>query len=190
VKSKKYGLLTLSEKDTRDRITIEQLEQKMFEALQKLGVDTEKKLKVVDVFSNYRDYLLKKTDVVKSKRYELEVSTAATAGRVLLELEKLGISNIHVARLDHTRKKEFEQIVRQRSVVDAARNAALIASTLNQKIGLAIHVVEADNVVRSHAQSELRIRGRVVESAAFAPEDLTFRPIELEKTVHIKFMLQ
>src|SRR5688572_32421685 len=59
--------ITLSEKDTRDRVPVEELEQKMFTALKSLGVDTEKDLVISDLFSSYQFYLLKKKDVMKAK---------------------------------------------------------------------------------------------------------------------------
>ena len=187
--------IALSERDTKDRITIEQLERNMLNALQKLGINSELDLKVIDVVSNYRDYLLKKTDILKSKRYELEVSTADTAANVLIELEKLGISNIHVARLDHTRKKEFEQQMRERSVLDARRKASGIVSVLNQKVGPAIHIVEAGIGGVPDSQNELSevvVMGYSNKSRSSTVEikDVSFRPIKIQKAVLVKFILE
>ncbi len=54
--------------------SLEDLEIKMIEALRKLGIDIEKKLTVLDMMSSYKDYVLKKTDIQKAKKFELEVS--------------------------------------------------------------------------------------------------------------------
>jgi uncharacterized protein len=193
--------ISLSEKDTKDRVTVEQLEERMLNALQKLGINTDKNLKVIDVLSNYRDYLLKKKDILKSKRYELEVSTADTASKVLLELESIGISNVDVAKLDHTRRKLFEEEVQQRSVLDARKKAVGMASALNQKVGSAIHVVEVEGVNRPHVQGELsevvvsgfsgRAAGIQLNRASdVEAKDISFRQIKLEKTVIVRFILQ
>jgi uncharacterized protein YggE len=50
--------IMLSERDTRDRMSIEDLEQKMTTALTKIGLDIEKDLTTSDMMSNYKYYLL------------------------------------------------------------------------------------------------------------------------------------
>ncbi len=54
-----YIRIILSEKDTRDRISIEDLELKMVAAVKGLGLDTEKDLTTSDMTSNFKFYLLK-----------------------------------------------------------------------------------------------------------------------------------
>ena len=88
--------ILLSEKDTRDRISIEELEQKMVNALKGLGLDTEKDLTTADMASNFKFYILKSKDVIKTKLYMLKVKDAVTASQVFIKMEELGISNASI----------------------------------------------------------------------------------------------
>jgi len=140
--------ISLSEKDTKNKTTLEELENKMINALKNLGIDLEKKLTVSDLMSNYKNYLLKKTDILKSKQFELEVNTPDQATKVLIALEELGISNINVLRVDHSRMKEIENMVRIKAVSDAQAKALSLVSPLQQQIGPAIHIAEASYILQ------------------------------------------
>jgi hypothetical protein len=51
--------IVISERDTKDRTSVEGLEAKMVAAFKSLGINTEKELTVNDMASNFRSYLLK-----------------------------------------------------------------------------------------------------------------------------------
>jgi hypothetical protein len=92
--------IIISEKDTRDKTSVEELERKMVTALKTLGIDTEKELTTNDMASNFRSYLFKGKEVLKSKQYILKVTDAATAGKVFRQLETLDISNASIDHVD------------------------------------------------------------------------------------------
>ncbi len=86
-----YIKITISEKDTKDRTSVEELEQKMYDALKTVGIDVDKNLTTSDMASNFKFYFLRNKDVMKSKQYILKVSDAITASKVFIELENLRI---------------------------------------------------------------------------------------------------
>ena len=51
----------------------------MSTALEALGIDLKKQLKIEDLASNYKKYFLRKKSVLKSKSYELVVFDGLTA---------------------------------------------------------------------------------------------------------------
>jgi len=135
----------ISEKDTRDRVSIEELEQKMVNALKGLGLDTEKDLTTADITSNFKFYLLKSKDVIKTKLYMLKVKDAVTASQVIIKLEELGISNTSIDRVDHSNLENIRNIMRTNAIVNAKARAIALTKPLNQSIGLAIHIADAEN---------------------------------------------
>lgn len=188
--------ISLSEKDTKNKTTLEELENKMINALKNLGIDLEKKLTVSDLMSNYKNYLLKKTDILKSKQFELEVNTPDQATKVLIALEELGISNINVLRVDHSRMKEIENMVRIKAIADAQAKALSLVSPLQQQIGPAIHIAEAsrntnaspyglNEVVVTGYSGKIRASGVVDKE-----EEISFRKLKIEKSVAVKFVLK
>lgn len=63
-------------------------------------------MKLQDLISAHEKYFLKRKNILKSKLYELEVYDAITAGKVLIGLENIGISNVVLT------KRAYSKIVR------------------------------------------------------------------------------
>jgi uncharacterized protein len=185
--------ISLSEKDTKNRESTEDLEKKMIDALKKLGIDIEQKLNVLDMMSNYKDYILKKTDIQKAKKFELEVSTADMATKVLVALEEMGISNAYVTRLDHTKMKEIENIMRMESIKSAKAKAMAFAAPLQQKIGAAIYISEnsgSSSFTTGAGLNEVVISGYNLDASKKGQAEVNFRKLKVVKIVNVKFILQ
>src|SRR5688572_6769698 len=93
-----YIKILLTEKDTKDKTSVEEQEAKMVNALKNLGIPVEKDLTTSDMVSNFRTYLFKGKEVLKSKQYILKVRDAGTASKVFISLEDLEISNTSIDR--------------------------------------------------------------------------------------------
>ena len=189
-----YIHILLSEKDTRDRVSIEETEQKMVSALKGLGLDIEKDLTTSDMTSNFKYYLLKSKDVIKTKLYTLKVTTAVIASRVFIKLEENGISNTSIERVDHSDLDNFKNKMRTKAIVDARERAVALTKPLNQTIGSAIHISDTDNNVSQQLQGRvagIQIRGY----SSFSNNDKELPKIEFEKikvmaSVDAKFILK
>ncbi len=66
--------IEISEADTKNKTSVEDLERKMFDALKAMGIDVEKYLTTSDISSNFKNYFLRGKNVLKSKEYMLKVS--------------------------------------------------------------------------------------------------------------------
>lgn len=86
-----YLSIHLREIDERNKLSVEDLEKRMLQTLQELNIDIEKQLKLANLSSNIKSYFLRRKDIKKSKRYELKVYDATTAGRVLAALEERAV---------------------------------------------------------------------------------------------------
>ena len=60
-----YLSILISEKDTRGKISVEKLENKMAVKLKSLGIDLNKQLSLLDLSSNFKKYFLKADDIQK-----------------------------------------------------------------------------------------------------------------------------
>lgn len=188
-----YIHILLSEKDTRDRVSIGELEQKMVAALKSLGSNTEKDLTTSDMTSNFKYYLLKSKDVIKTKLYTLKVTDAATASQVFIKLEEAGISNTSIERVDHSDLDNLKNIMRTRAILNAKERATSLTKPLNQVVGSAIHITDADNVVSQQIQG--RIAGIQIRGiSSFSNNEKELPKIEFEKikvtaSINAKFIL-
>src|SRR5665647_2412101 len=94
-----YLRILLNEKDYKGK-NFADLEKTMFNKLNELGIDVSKDLAVKDLLSNFQYYWFIKADILLSKEYQLLVHDAKTAGKVFIELQKLGISNASIDRVE------------------------------------------------------------------------------------------
>jgi hypothetical protein len=193
-----YIRILLSEKDTRDRTSVEELEAKMVDALKSLGINTEKDLSIKDMYSNYKTYLLKSKDVIKTKQYILKVTDAATASKVFMKLEDLDISNTSVAWVDHSDLNHIKNIMRIRAVEDAKNRAMALTIPLNQLVGPAILITDNDgqnvtNALQGRVDGlGLVIRG--VKSYSYFNDSelpkIDFEQIKVSSSLSVKFILK
>ena len=86
----------INEGEDRNKISLEKQEKKMAVVLEGLGIDLKKQLKLQDLSSDFKNYFLKRKNVLKSKIYRLEVFDAVTAEQELIALEAKGISNVQL----------------------------------------------------------------------------------------------
>jgi len=188
-----YIRIIISEKDSRDRVSVEESENKFITGLKNLGIDTEKYLSVNDMGSNYRFYFLKKKDVFKTKEYILKVSDAGTASKVFMMLEDLNISNSSIDRVDHSDLEKIKNVTRGRAIENAKAKAITMTVPLGQSVGSAIYISDNENV---NIQNGLtgRAGGLVIRgSKSFDPYDvpkIEFEKIRVSSTVSVKFILK
>lgn len=186
--------IIISEKDTKSKESLDEIEKKLVLTLQSLGIDIEKNLKISDILSNFRYYLLKKKDIVLTKEYLLRVNSAELASKVFIKLEELDISNATIYQLDHTLLENIKNICRTKAVLHAQKTAIALTQPLGQSIGNAIHIADFDpipfdglggrvtgiNVQNYRARENVKLKDPVIE----------FEKINVTSNVKVTFMLK
>ncbi|MDA3891150.1 MAG: SIMPL domain-containing protein [Salinivirgaceae bacterium] len=161
----------------------------MANKLTELGIDISKDLLIKDMGSNFKFYLLNKDAILLSKEYQLKVSSGKIAGTVFIELEKLGISNISVDRLNHSKLDEYKSEVKVKAIKAAKTKAELLSNAINQTIGRAIYIQEQNNYLpQLMNNSNVRIRG-ISSMSQPEPLDIDFEMIKLEYSIVCRFEL-
>jgi hypothetical protein len=190
-----YIKITISEKDTKDRASVEELELKMYNSLKVLGIDVDKNLTTSDMGSNFKFYFLRSKDIMKTKQYILKVGDAVTASKVFIELENLGISNTSIDRVHHNNLEKIKNEMRSEAVENARARAIALTKPLNQTVGAAIHIT--DNEVYSTSSD---VSGRLAEvvvmgysakkqSGVELPR-IEFEKIKVATNISVKFTLK
>lgn len=181
--------IIISEKDTKDRVSVEELENKMITALKNLSIDVEKDLTNSDMMSNYKFHLLKQKDVIKTKEYMLKVKDANTLNKVFIKLEDLGISNTSIDRVNHTDLENLKNMCRSKAIEKARQKAISLTKPINQTIGNAILITDNEaNYVMPYATRGVMM---MMDKAEDAPEsNIQFEKIKVEASVSAKFILK
>lgn len=186
--------ILISEKDTKDKTSLEELEAKMFAALKSLGIDLEKNLTTNDMMSNYKSYLFKSKDIIKTKQYVLKVGDAVTASNVFIHLEEIGISNTSIDRVSHSNIEGIRNAIRTKAVENARARAHAMIKPLNQTLGSAIHITDSE-AYNTGQQIQGRLAGvaiRGYSSAKLGGElpKIEFEKISVTANINVKFVLK
>jgi hypothetical protein len=129
-----YFSILITEADTRGKISVEELENRMNTKLIALGIDTKKQLFLSDAASNFKNYFLRGKDILKNKAYTLLVYDAETAGRVIVGLESIAISNIQLTKTEYSKMEQLQLELKQKAVAKAKLQGEYLLKPLNQNL--------------------------------------------------------
>jgi len=198
-----YLKIVLSDKNNKNRETLPEIERKMISKLSEIGIDVNKDLSLIDFGSNLREQLLK-TNVVLTKQYQLIVRETNILQKVFFEFQELGISNVSITKLEHSEIEKYRRDVKVAAVKVAKEKAEALANALNQTIGKAIYVQEADNLNRNTASNTLRTPSSNLTTRidpgiiSYSPKSsnettwsaIEFEYIRIESTFLVRFALE
>ena len=168
----------------------------MLSKLNELGIDISKDLAVKDLLSNFQYYWFIKADILLSKEYQLLVHDAKTAGKVFIELQNIGISNVSINRIENSKITDYRRQVKVEAIKAAQEKAKDLAQAIGQEIGRAIFVQEIETNYRTLAgspgsNSNIVIRGTSNISGSNASEpDIEFEKVHLEYSIVARFELK
>lgn len=189
-----YISILLNEADSKNKKSVEELERTLETTLKSLNIDTEKDLSLLDFSSDFKKYFMKGQNVVKSKMYSLVVGDAVRAGRVLAELENVGISNVNIERTEYSKSEALMLDLKERAVIKSRITAESLAKPLGQKIGRAIYIADG-NAISNALQGQtpgVRIRGvsSLYGARAAEPMYTEFEKVKFEAAVSVKYILE
>lgn len=188
-----YLNISFFEKESKGKMSVEELENKMNEKLKEIGINTEKQLTLNDLASNYKKYFLKQQDVQKNKNYTLLVYNAQIAGKVIMALEEIEISNVFLEKTEYSKAEEMILILKGEAILKAKNQAIAMTKPLNQKLGNAIYISDYSNNINllNGRVSGIQIRGnRSLEKEKYEPINIEFEKIKIESEVKVTFKLE
>ncbi len=185
-----YLNITIREKDSKGRKSVEEQENKMAQKLKSLGIDIDKQLTIKDLASNYKKYFLRNKEVLKSKQYSLLVYDGLTAGKAMAALEDLDIANTYLEKTEYSKMDELELQLKSRAVKKAKLKAVALTKPLGQNVGAAIHIMDTSQpYYPRYNQPRMEMKTMAADVAEAAPLDIDFEKIKVESTVNVKFRL-
>ena len=186
-----YLSITINERDSKGKISIDEQQRDMVAVLKKLGVKPAEQLKMLDLTSSYfkRGYALAKA------QYELKLTSAVEVARVWRALDELGISQVTIQKVSHTDIETLKAEVRADAMRAARDNARALAEAIDQKAGKCFWIADYSSPVRTtYAVANMKARGVMEESVSFdamvEEEGLEFQTINLQHRVQAKFVLE
>jgi len=190
-----YIDVLISEKDTKGKKSVEELESEMLTKLKSLGIDTEKNVSMQDMVSNYKKFFLQKTDIQKAKSYSILVHDAKTTTKVFIGLEEVGISNVRIDKLEHSEDKKIQLVMNTKAMENAKANAISFTKPLGQNIGKALFVGSFNNRISKiiSANAAVQYRGNLEMKASKSKNydvDIEFEKISISSQIGVCFALE
>ncbi|WP_431162981.1 SIMPL domain-containing protein [Flagellimonas beolgyonensis] len=185
-----YLNITIQEKDSKGRVSVEEQENKMASRLKALGIDLDKQLVIKDFSSNFKKYFLRDKEVLKSKQYSLLVNSGKQVGDVMVALEQLDIANAFVEKTEYSKMDELELELKSRAIKKAKLKAEALTKPLGQKVGMAIHIVDnSQPYYPRYNQPVMMAKMEMMDVEQNQPLDIDFEKIKVESMVNVKFAL-
>ena len=188
-----YLTIVISEKDTKGKVSVEELEKRMANKLTSIGVDLSKQWSLNDLSSNLKKYFLKQQEILKAKSYTLLVYDAKTAGKAIVELENTEISNVFLDKTEYSKIEQLKLELKSKAILKAKSNAIFMTEPLGQKVGKAILISDNNNVSNSFSGQVvgLQIRGmNAFKESKFETLDIEFQKIKVETELNAKFIIE
>jgi uncharacterized protein YggE len=185
-----YLNITIQEKDSKGRVSVEEQENKMASRLKALGIDLDKQLVIKDFSSNFKKYFLRDKEVLKSKQYSLLVYSGKQVGDVMVALEQLDIANAFVEKTEYSKMDALELELKSRAIKKAKLKAEALTKPLGQKVGMAIHIVDnSQPYYPRYKQPVMMAKMEMMDVEQNQPLDIDFEKIKVESMVNVKFAL-
>ena len=169
-----YLSIVINERDSKGKISVESQQRDMIAALKRLGVNVEKQLKVANLSS---EFFKKNTEVAK----------------VWQALDGLGISNVSILKVSHSKIDEYKEQVRVEAMQNAKQSAQTLAGAIGQNVGKCFYIYDSNNNVMPVLYDNMAVmrsaKAGYAEEAA-ADEPLDFKTIKLQYNVQAKFVLE
>ena len=176
-----YVKIILREKDQRGKT---ELEKKLFQTLQKVGIDVKKDLAVRNMAGNR--YKLKSGAMKLRKEYVLLLHDVNTLDRVFAGLEQMGGVEAEVERVDHSQIEKLRREVKEDAIKVAKEKATGLAAAIGQSIKEAIYIREEHwgGMAAQYMSNVALDAGR-----GSADAGVDFEKIKLQGTVLVRFKL-
>ena len=186
-----YLAITIRESDTKDRNSVEEMENRMVAALEAIGIDIEEQLMLSDLDSNFKNYFLKKTGVLKSKSFTLLVYDGLTAGKAIQSLENNKIANVNFQKAEVSNIEQLKLELRKKAVENAVKQAQIMLEPLGQSLGKALHISDLNTgIVYGWQHRMATMEVAMARADQYEPANLDFEKVKVSSTVNLKFAIE
>ena len=186
-----YLSIDIRESDTKDRKSVEELENRMVAALKAIGIDTDKQLTLSDLDSSFKNYFLKKTGVLKSKSFTLLVYDGLAAGKAIQALENSKIANVNFQKAEVSNIEQIKMDLRAEAVENAVDQAKSMLSPLAQQLGKALYVSDLNTGIVYGWQNKMaRMDVSMARAEQYEPVDIDFEKVKVSSSVNVKFAIE
>lgn len=190
-----YVRILIQEKnESREKITIEQQEEKLRNAVTAAGIEL-KNLSVSDVNADYMKVRWKTKEVMTQKVYLLKTSTPQQLKKLFTELNKIEVKDAGIDHVSHSKMDSLNKTVRIAAIKAAKDKAAYLLAAINEKPGNCLVVREAEpmsypNILSNNISYNNGGGGLEFNIDAMKDEEIGFQNINITYSIYCKFEIK
>jgi len=187
------SIMLTEENNGRTKITIEEQEETLKNALSKIGVDLAN-LYLSDANADYVKIRWKKKDIITKRDYTLLVSNAIMVGKVYQELEELKIDEARIVKVNHSKIDSLRRIVRTTAIKAAKEKSDYLLAAIGEETGRPLIITETVNPIFSNVNQTIRgsrsdLENVYIDGNKFNNE-IQFQKIKLQTSIYVKFSIK
>ncbi len=183
--------------DGKDRISLENMEQDMFNRLKSIGIDS-KNISLSDAGSNFIYRKRQEDDALLSRNYSIKVNDAATVIKVYDELGKIDAQDAFISNVSHSKIEDYRMQTKVQATLASKDKATKMLSAIGEEIGKPVLIQEREFYIYPYEQQYSQFSNMAMESSpqfdaepsTGTPNNLTYQKIKLRYEVFAKYEIK
>ncbi|WP_285059314.1 SIMPL domain-containing protein [Pedobacter ginsengisoli] len=182
----------LKDNNSKKKVDITTLENQLYAAVQKAGVDKEN-LMINNLSSfSWATEKKKNPDFLASKQYRLKVSDLNKFNDIIGAIDAKGIASTNIESYDYSKITSLKKELKIQALQAAKAKATYLVEALGDKLGGAIDIQEIENQVYPQAmyRSNVMMKAESADMAGAAAPDIDFKKIKLNYVMNVVFEIK
>ncbi|MHC1780411.1 MAG: SIMPL domain-containing protein [Bacteroidales bacterium] len=185
--------ITITEKDSKGKSSIEKQEKDLFKRFTAIGIDISKNVQIKDINTSLEKYLLRKNTILMTKSYIVIVNGTPQLIALFEQMEQASITDINITKAELSNFEEAGREVMAMAAVNAKKSAEAVAEALGRKVGKAIFIQSYASFPRSlylTTSYKRALDSNVAGELSASESQPDFQKIKLEHQVTVRFSLE
>jgi uncharacterized protein YggE len=183
----------LKDNNSKKKVDITTLENQLFAAVQKAGLDKDN-LTINNLSSyNYATEKKKNPDFLASKQYRLKVTDLNKWNDIIGAVDPKGVAYTNIESYDYSKIEALKKDLKVKALQAAKVKATYLVEALGDKLGSVIDIQEVNNeqYPQPMYRTSMMMKSSMADSGAeAAPAEIDFKKIKLSYTMNTVFEIK
>lgn len=181
----------LKDGNSKKKVDITTLENELFNAVQKAGLDKENL--TINNLSSYTAAAEKKKnpDYLASKQYRLKVSDLNKWNAIIGGVDPKGVAYTSIESYDYSKIESLKKELKIKALLAAKEKATYLVTALGDKLGDAIDIQEINNESYGRPMyANVMMKSESADMAGAPAAELDFKKIKLNYQMNVVFQIK
>jgi uncharacterized protein YggE len=178
--------------NNKKKVDITTLENQLFSAVQKAGLDKDN-LTINDLSSyNYATEKKKNPDFLASKQYRLKVTDLNKWNDIIGAIDAKGIASTNIESYDYSKIESLKKDLKVKALQAAKVKATYLVEALGDKLGSVIDIQEVNNELYPQPvyRTNMMMKSMADANGEMAAAEIDFKKIKLSYTMNTVFEIR